>query len=60
VNRVLAALLVVLPFLIIYVALGITTHDWGGVTFMFVIAVIGAASTIVCMRAAIALWERRS
>jgi hypothetical protein len=60
VSRVLGAILVALPVLIMYVALGISTKEWATVTTVFVIAIGGAAFTFACIWAGLTLLDRRS
>jgi hypothetical protein len=60
VSRVLGALVLALPLLVVYVALGISTHNWGGVTLAFGMAVGVAAITVVCLWAGVTLLDRRS
>jgi hypothetical protein len=60
VTRALGALLIALPLLVLYVALGITTHDWAGVTLSFAIALVLALLTFACISAGFTLWDRRS
>jgi hypothetical protein len=60
VNRILGALFIALPFLGLYVAFGITSHDWAGVTLAFAIALVLAVLTFACISVGFTLWDRRS